>query len=325
MNLYIIGNGFDIAHGLKTSYWDFRSYLEEKNEEFLIEFEKMYGHYAVDLNEYHIPEKRQKEIEKRRNDHLYDTMWKAFEYSLGYADEGEMLNAGENMWDQMDMESGPIGIEDTLNLYWEEQYGFVLELQDYLFEWVKQINLSKTKPFAKELLRNSQDLFLTFNYTPVLERVYHISEKQICHIHGGIPPYCLDVPTIGHGNAEVISMYREKAQKAEEDFDEITTSINNAIATFYQRTFKNTQEALQRNRTFFDKTSGVEEINIIGHSLGEVDMPYFERIFNKVTSSVKWNVFYHKPEEEIAFRAAIANLGVKNIRTYPSSLFFDIS
>ena len=198
-------------------------------------------------------------------------------------------------------------------------------MQDYLFEWVKQINLSKTKPIAKELLRNSQDLFLTFNYTPVLERVYHISEKQICHIHGGIPPYCLDVPTIGHGNAEVISMYREKAQKAEEDFDEITTSINNAIATFYQRTFKNTQEALQRNRTFFDKTSGVEEINIIGHSLGEVDMPYFERIFNKVASSVKWNVFYHKPEEEIAFRAAIANLGVKNIRTYPSSLFFDIS
>lgn len=25
--LYIIGNGFDIAHGLDTSYWNFREYL----------------------------------------------------------------------------------------------------------------------------------------------------------------------------------------------------------------------------------------------------------------------------------------------------------
>ena len=24
--LFVIGNGFDRAHGLKTSYWDFRKY-----------------------------------------------------------------------------------------------------------------------------------------------------------------------------------------------------------------------------------------------------------------------------------------------------------
>ena len=27
--LYIIGNGFDKGHGLKTSYWNFREYLEK--------------------------------------------------------------------------------------------------------------------------------------------------------------------------------------------------------------------------------------------------------------------------------------------------------
>ena len=30
MNLFIIGNGFDLAHGLKTSYEDFRRYLLEE-------------------------------------------------------------------------------------------------------------------------------------------------------------------------------------------------------------------------------------------------------------------------------------------------------
>ena len=39
MKLYIIGNGFDQAHDLKTSYWDFRCYLERYAEDFLIEFE----------------------------------------------------------------------------------------------------------------------------------------------------------------------------------------------------------------------------------------------------------------------------------------------
>ena len=28
MNLFIIGNGFDIAHGLKTRYTDFAEYLK---------------------------------------------------------------------------------------------------------------------------------------------------------------------------------------------------------------------------------------------------------------------------------------------------------
>ena len=35
--LFVIGNGFDRAHGLKTSYWDFRKYLEKYAEDFLVQ------------------------------------------------------------------------------------------------------------------------------------------------------------------------------------------------------------------------------------------------------------------------------------------------
>ena len=41
--LYIIGNGFDRAHGLKTSYCDFRNYLEKYAEDFLVQLENMYS------------------------------------------------------------------------------------------------------------------------------------------------------------------------------------------------------------------------------------------------------------------------------------------
>ena len=39
MKLFIIGNGFDIAHNLNTSYGDFRDYLEKENWEFLSSLE----------------------------------------------------------------------------------------------------------------------------------------------------------------------------------------------------------------------------------------------------------------------------------------------
>lgn len=33
-NLYIIGNGFDIAHGLDTRYWKLREFIEKEIQTF---------------------------------------------------------------------------------------------------------------------------------------------------------------------------------------------------------------------------------------------------------------------------------------------------
>lgn len=45
MKLFIIGNGFDIGHGLPTQYWDFRTYLENRDPNFLTAFEEHYDIY----------------------------------------------------------------------------------------------------------------------------------------------------------------------------------------------------------------------------------------------------------------------------------------
>ncbi|MEZ5451194.1 MAG: AbiH family protein, partial [Thiothrix sp.] len=45
MDLYIIGNGFDIAHNLPTKYWDFRNFLDQVYPEFLNQFEEAYDIY----------------------------------------------------------------------------------------------------------------------------------------------------------------------------------------------------------------------------------------------------------------------------------------
>ena len=45
MKLFIIGNGFDIGHGLPTGYWDFRTFLDLVHTEFLKSFEEHYDIY----------------------------------------------------------------------------------------------------------------------------------------------------------------------------------------------------------------------------------------------------------------------------------------
>ena len=45
MQLFIIGNGFDRAHDLPTTYWDFRTYLQQMYPEFLYSFEEEYYIY----------------------------------------------------------------------------------------------------------------------------------------------------------------------------------------------------------------------------------------------------------------------------------------
>lgn len=41
MKLYIVGNGFDLNHGRKTSYWDYRNHLLEKYPDLVNKFDTM--------------------------------------------------------------------------------------------------------------------------------------------------------------------------------------------------------------------------------------------------------------------------------------------
>ena len=46
--LYLVGNGFDIQHGIRTPYSEFRSFLETHHESFLTDFEAMYNIQPLD-------------------------------------------------------------------------------------------------------------------------------------------------------------------------------------------------------------------------------------------------------------------------------------
>lgn len=80
-------------------------------------------------------------------------------------------------------------------------------------------------------------------------------------------------------------MYREKAKRADDEFDEGAKSIYNAIAKFYERILKDTNRQINIHRDFFENFSDITSVNIIGHSMSNVDLPYFQSV--KLYSSDK--------------------------------------
>ena len=60
----------------------------------------------------------------------------------------------------LDLDSGPIGIEDTMDAYWEKQYGYVNSFEQYVREWIESVDTSRVKPRRRALIGSDDFLLL---------------------------------------------------------------------------------------------------------------------------------------------------------------------
>lgn len=312
MNLFIIGNGFDLAHGLKTSYWNFREYLQGVNWRYLQSLEEMYGFYIWDGSD---------ELYTMGCDALKDYLWKDFETNLAHIDEIAIIDQGERV--ELGLESGDIGIEDTLYDHWNEQYKFIKRLNDFVMSWISQVNIDVERITSNI---NADDLFITFNYTLLLEQVYNIDKYNILHIHGSIDEDDIS-PVIGHGNKEKIIEISEIYTKSSEKFYEKKAAIYGALANFYKNTLKDVDYFLSINEEFFKRLKDVKSVSIIGHSLGDVDMPYFKKIYSNINHDTIWNIYIYDDNDDNRekYKEKIIGIGVneEKIKIFNSNLFFN--
>ena len=304
MTLYILGNGFDLAHGLPTAYWDFRTYLKSAHPDFLDVFEEHYDIYPL-MND----EKKKKYL------------WNRFESNLANIDEDSIIDSGTNI--EMDLESGDVGIEDTLYSYFTDEYRYIQKLSVFLKEWVRTIRIRDCLPRTSKIKDDSNDLFLTFNYTATLEKAYRIRSNQVIHIHGSLRDYTLD-PVIGHGNKMRIDRINKKIEKAESLFDEKLLSICRVVRDYYNATLKNTDRyslCLERIRS-----EHPDKIVVVGHSLDGTDTPYFTMIDNYTGNKNTWTIVVHKDEEapKLIDNLTYAGIDKKRIGTMTSADFFDL-
>lgn len=254
--LYIIGNGFDLAHGHKTSYANFRTYLEQICSE---EMEDLAKDDACIL--LHILD----------NTKVLNGNWNNFEHSLS----------------KLSLSYPKLAFMDDNNLLREYEdwamfiQNFSEKLHNAFEQWIRSIALSDRIVYKL----NQEANFLCFNYVTTLEEIYKIPTEHIYYIHGrredGTGVFQRYV--IGHcASSDDIKAHinLEMAGRGEE--------IKALVVDMLDGLRKDTEMELRNHHlsAFISKMGGYEKVLIIGHGLGAEDVPYFNALLEANKSAV---------------------------------------
>lgn len=308
--LYVIGNGFDIHHKLDTRYQSFANYLAENDSEV----------YELLLNYYGLPDITNPEL----TDEEY-ALWSRFEQALADLDYLSVLD------DNSDLIVRP-GAEDFRDRDW---HSYQIEMEEIIkdltttliSDFNKFILEVKYESISDDVLIDLEDdsHFLNFNYTKTLQESYGIPEERITYIHNradidnctlilghGTDPANFDEkeeePPQGLSEEE---LYEWREQKADE-YDYSYESAKQEILSYYTKAFKNTASIIENNIVFFTNLTEVEKVIVLGHSISEVDLKYFEVLKAKLNENVIWNISYYSELEKQVHKETLLQLGINN-------------
>ena len=327
--LMIIGNGFDMAHGLHTSYGDLKEFVAGKD----------------------------KSIYDQINDQLFignKDSWNNFESNVGTDDsyfENGFQETIENAYQTaLDMDTGGDPMRgDTLSQMENNDYAREKEISNLLYLVYNHFNFeelySKFISFLEEMLeiedkksvevnsvvkskvkKESNTKFITFNYTHTLEKNYNIPQTSILHIHGELGK---DELIFGNQEDKLTNLnpleFTEKDHEAEEHernceaynvlsdeekecyfppetgHDYSAHPTPNAVdSSDYVEQYNVSKEEWIKvpNIDEFDKFISeleVDKIIVIGHSLGLVDDEYFNSLEKKFPNA-QWEVSVYESE-----------------------------
>lgn len=309
-NLYIIGNGFDIYHGLDTKYQSFAKYLSQVGNEI----------YELILKYYGLPDITEDPI----SDKEY-AAWATFELALADLDYEQALD------DHSDAIANP-GSDDFRDRDWYtyqiEMEMIIEKLTDRLISIFNKFILAVKYPDNvddSKLNLVPQSLFLNFNYTNTIERYYKIDSQYICYIHEkaiedneckiilghGTDPSNFEVkkPEPSDGlNEEQLDQWREHMS---DQYDYSYENAKQEILSYYTKAFKNTLSIIDKNIKFFESLAEIENIFVLGHSISKVDIKYFEAVLKYATKNVKWVVTYYSDYEKAKHLETLIAIGIK--------------
>jgi hypothetical protein len=305
LNLNIIGNGFDLYHGLPSSYYYFGCYLIENDPEFYEEIGKMYRFKHINPIGPSIMHDFEYVVE--------DMFWRDFERHLGEVDEFFIVDTHE---DDLGLENNdPVDIEMNEDKIAER-------LKRYFVDWVKDtldkdenydIIAKLMKEIDNRIVFNDDDYFLQFNYTHTLQQLYEISDRKIHYVHGECFGEDDDGLIIGHGNDDRINEIMELVEKLEGKYVFTQRSSNeineyNCLLKYIKRLRKDVNSHMEMCGIFYRRIGdSLDCINIYGLSLGEVDIPYLKQIRARWPNA-KWKFSYYSPEDKTRIADVATNL-----------------
>lgn len=277
--LYIIGNGFDISHGINSRYRDFERWVEAKGNDRLIGMMDVFfsnEHYLWADVETALGEYREEEI-------------------LDYCKPDEEIDYDHMMRSVAAIEDGPDWLFKPI----------LDEFLENFTDWVDSIDISLAR---KQQHLDSQSRYLTFNYTETLEMVYGIPDSNILHIHGS-RIVAGDSYIMGHNNIKPDDLY--DTLNGELYFEQDT---KNKIIGWMNELHKDTSSIIRHKDSFFSSLSGITHIVVLGHSVNKVDWPYFDEVKKSVSPDARWMFHYHSSEDKERIEAYIVHSGIANFQ-----------
>lgn len=298
--LYIIGNGFDLHHNLKTSYYDFAEYLK-KNNNVIYDILESYVSYPTSDED----------------------LWSCFEENLAHLNAEEILSEHSDRLPDISSEEFRDRDMHVFPDIMDEHYrnltsGLLNEFEIF----IQNVEISKAA-FEYKVELDKSAYFLTFNYTNVLESLYNIERKDIVYIHNSAF-YGSEQIVLGHGvdpanfekkkinppdnlNAEELERWNEE----HDDYDYSYSTGKDNLMKYFKDMFKPTNEIIKKHNSFFKKLVSTNEIFIFGHSISSVDLPYFKEVIKSVNHDAKWNISYYNTEERNKHLTTLKGLGLK--------------
>lgn len=297
--LFVIGNGFDLAHGLHTRYEDFHAYLKTaypdaaEDDAYVPEFSVgPHGEEVCDDDEvvgYLMCLLSRTDGEK----------WSDFEGALGRLDFDEDFDTQPGLYDRE-------GDRD----WWHESYNnedlaaqlanCVPYIPKLFSEWINLVQVKSACPRPQfEKLIGAEDVFLNFNYTRLLELIYKIPDARVCHIHGVQGGELI----FGHGEGALF----------DKDHGSTYIGCENGLEAIHEALRKDTDGAIKRHGSFFwSLASGLEAIYSYGFSFSKVDEVYIKTICSLLdTSDTVWYLHTFDSAKSKHYKEVIVKCGFK--------------
>lgn len=280
--LYIIGNGFDLHHGINSSYNHFHSWLKSNERDYS----------ALDIIYSYFPANAE--------------FWKDFENSLSKFDITEYAE-NEAHKNYPELSSDNYDRELDMSIYQSEQdfVQLVKEIRRAFHDWICSLNAPKSDKQIK--IDKADAFFINFNYTKTLETVYNIPMYKILHIHG-----CVDLENdfiFGHRDIvqepiEDILSTCDTVEKMhdyyESNYDPVLDNVTQAIVHGVNKYLrKDVEGIIEKHSHEFSLLTQIEEIYVYGWSFSHIDTPYLDEILKRNEfNKLKWFISWHSPADK---------------------------
>ncbi len=263
--LFIIGNGFDLAHGLHSKYSDFAKYC--KGTEY---YKSLYELLPL-------------EFPKLLTDSPTNSpeLWANFEEALGAPDIEYIKN-------HKNVDKGELNVA----------------LRDWVNELKDKINEIQPMDCIKKTIQTYPEAYyISFNYTDTLELLYKVKSMNILHIHGYISRNDVNASEAFAGYLYGHNLNDDEISKMFNAVSDKNYNIYNIYNIFeHIRHFRKTVDAVHAPDSVlkaFLQPLSIDNIVVIGHSLGVMDQDYFKKI-NESFPEAKWHISYHEDNQCIS-------------------------